>query len=210
MIFLGLNTSNTELLDFNLSNVLIKDLFELQQGIPVSVKKSTKIGDEFNLIQPSDVKYLSKNELNCNFKKIQFNKSISNLKHLAVNDYIVTCKGSSLQGFGFRDKFFFTRNPNTIVNSHIIILRPLTNSILSTHKYYIPFIHFLINRFIESYNKTNTKLFITIKDLEQTEVLRTLNLEQLNSFGKLFEEYSYFLSKFSKIENHLNNFINSL
>jgi hypothetical protein len=202
-----------EKIDFGvLRSVYVKDLFEIKQGIPMSLKRDKNAvgGERYAIVQPSDLNNGLKEDEAMELQEIRMNKSISDEKLLQEFDYLVTCKGYVIKGFGLKATHL-VKYPRILANSHFIVLRPLKTNFLSIHDAYVPFVHFLMDRLVETLNELETtKSYITIKELGNLLLLDEVSFQQLEAFGRLYATHTKIEDKFKESNKSMNQFYQEL
>jgi hypothetical protein len=204
--FLTPGLLNDNLKTFVLKNVRINTLFEIKQGIPISTKlKQNKSGHKYKIIQMSDILSKNRNKLTDDLNEIFLEKEIKKEKLIIKGDYLITCKGKNIKGLGI-DKDL---SNETIANSHIIILRPLYNTMFMEFSCFINFLHIKLDEFIEEYNNSNIEdNYITIKNIGNKEIIKSIDLFQLNKFDDLYKEYIELNNQLTEIESKIKITIN--
>ena len=162
-------------------------------------------GHKYKVIQMSDILSKNRNKLTDDLNEIFLEKEIKKEKLIIKGDYLITCKGKNIKGLGI-DKDL---SNETIANSHIIILRPLYNTMFMEFPYFINFLHLKLDEFIEEYNNSNTEdNYITIKNIGNKEIIKSIDLFQLNKFDNLYKEYIELNNQLTQIESKIKLTIN--
>jgi low affinity Fe/Cu permease len=75
--------------------------------------------------------------------------------------------------------------------------------------YFINFLHIKLDEFIEEYNNSNTEdNYITIKNIGNKEIIKSIDLFQLNKFDDLYKEYIELNNQLTEIESKIKLTIN--